>query len=108
MYDRDEHAFNFRYHFIYVIDDYMPGSLNDEYGMVGVRDKWINYAIKFRKFLVVVSSKGSQQFNAKMIKKEYKSKLFDQEGKFPGCPMHLYPLMIPNNGKTDLDQWRQA
>jgi len=75
------------------------------YSMVGVRDIWVNKAIVARKFLVVVSPKGSQQFSPKMIKKDYKKKLFDQEGLYPGNPMKFYPLMIPNNGQIELERW---
>lgn len=80
-------------------------STAEDYGMVGVRDKWINKAIKARKYLVVVAPKGSQQFNPKFIKKEYKKKMFDQEGLYPGNPMHFYLLMIKNNKQTELERW---
>jgi len=99
----DDHWHEGKYHCIYTIDSYM--SSNDEYGMVGVRDVWVNKAIKSRKFFVVIAPKGSQQFNPKMIRKNYKKKLFDQEGLYPGVPMHFYPLMIPNNNQTELERW---
>ena len=104
--DTFEH--NFKYHLVYEIKDYMPDSLNDEYGMVGVRDTRVKKALKEKKFLVVVAPKGSVQLNPKFVKKQYKDKMFDQEGLYPGNPMHFYPIMVPNNGKTDLDIWRFA
>lgn len=80
-------------------------SETSEYGMVGVRDVWVNKASKARKFFVVVAPKGSQQFDPKFIKKEYKKKMFDQEGLYPGNPMHFYSLMIKHNGQTEMDRW---
>jgi hypothetical protein len=102
---KDEHWFEGKYHCIYKIDSYMSEDSEGTYGMVGVRDVWINKAIKSRKFFVVVAPKGSQQFNPKMIKKTMKDKLFPYEKNYPGNPMYFYPLMIKHNGLTELERW---
>lgn len=101
--NKDEHWFEGPYHCIYKIDSYM--STAEDYGMVGVRDKWINKAIKARKYLVVVAPKGSKQYNPKMIKKEMKKNLFKQVGLYVDDPMLFFPLAIPNNGQIELERW---
>ena len=83
----------------------MSEDKNQDYGMVSVRDIWINKAIKARKFLVVVAPKGSQQFDPKFIRKHYKNKKFPYEKNFPGVPMYMYPLAIKHNGQIELERW---
>ena len=102
---KDEHWYEGTFHCIYKIDKYMPDTINEEYGMVGVRDKWVNKAILSRKYFVVVAPKGSKQYNPKMIKKEMKKKLFKQVGLYVDDPMLFYPLAIPNNGQIELERW---
>lgn len=100
--DRDFHIY--KHVCVYEIHEYM--SVNDEYGMVGIRDTRIKRAIKEKKPLVIVAPKGSKLFNPKQVKKDFKT--FDQVGYYVNDPMKFYALSIPHNGETDLDKWRFA
>jgi len=74
----------------------------EEGDVVGVYDREINLAIKFRQMLRVISKNGETDFYPKWIKKNCPtiSKVFLR----PNEPMILYKLFIPRRKKMTEDE----
>jgi len=106
MYLGDEHAFNCPHTLLYKIEEYMPNSIQETYGMVGVRDKWIREAIQIKKSLTISAPKGAYQFDPKMIKKRMKT--FDQVGFYVDRPMKMYALQIWHSEKKPTEAYQFA
>ena len=100
----DEHAHNCPHHLVYEIDRYIPDSITDDYGMVGIRDKWIEAAITLHKPLVVIAPKGCNTFNPQAVKKEKKT--FDQVGLYVDRPMKMYALQIFHGEKKPIEAYQ--
>lgn len=76
---------------------------HENYGIVRLDKKWVDFAIHNFVNIVIRLPKGEKCFFPKQVKKE--GKKVKEVFKFADNPMVMFEIAIPNGEKQDIERW---
>ena len=94
----------YSYYIVVTIDKPIPQGKDYGYDIVGVWNKWVLFASKTKRWLVVQTPKGEAIFSPKYIKNTLKT--YDQVMKIPTNPMKLYALKVDHGEISPEERWQ--